>query len=56
MGYEPTISAERLGGRWDHLQLARSRERPAEARLELALSANRLVAQLREAANEIKRT
>jgi transcriptional regulator with XRE-family HTH domain len=49
MGYEPDLGARRLGGRWDPAHLAASRERSPSERFELALSANRLAARLRQA-------
>jgi hypothetical protein len=52
MGYEPNLDVRRLEGRWDPAHLAASRERTPAERLELAMSANRLVGRLREAGAE----
>jgi transcriptional regulator with XRE-family HTH domain len=55
MGLEPELQATRLGGRWDPAHLAASRERPPSERLQLAISANRLAARMRQAGKEARR-
>jgi transcriptional regulator with XRE-family HTH domain len=52
LGYEPELRARRLQGRWDPVHMAALRERSAEERLALAISANRLAGRLREAGRE----
>lgn len=52
MGYEPELAARRLSGRWDPVHLAAARERTPAERLQLAISANRLVGRLRQAGVE----
>jgi transcriptional regulator with XRE-family HTH domain len=55
MGYEPDLRVRRLQGRWDPVHLAASRERSPEERFELAISANRMAARLRQAHMESAR-
>jgi transcriptional regulator with XRE-family HTH domain len=52
MGFEPGLQARRLRGRWDAAHLMALRERSPEERLALAISANRLAGNLREAGRE----
>ena len=52
LGYEPELSGRRLQGRWDPIHMTALRERSAEERLALAISANRLAGRLREAGRE----
>jgi uncharacterized protein len=54
MGYEPELETRRLRGRWDPLHLSAARARPPAERLQLALSANRLVARMRQAGAEAR--
>ena len=49
MGYEAELETRRLSGRWDPLHLRAARARPPAERLQLALSANRLAARMRQA-------
>jgi transcriptional regulator with XRE-family HTH domain len=50
MGYEPSIEAQRLTGRFDRVHLADHTQRTPTERLELGMAANRLALRLREAA------
>jgi transcriptional regulator with XRE-family HTH domain len=54
MGFEADLRVSRLRGRWDPVHLAASRERSPAERLELAISANRLVGRLRQAGREVR--
>jgi len=54
MGYEPELGTRRLRGRWDPLHLSAARARPPAERLQLALSANRLAARMRQAGAEAR--
>lgn len=54
MGFEPDMHARRLRGRWDPVHLVASRGRSPAARLELAISANRLAGRLRQAGREAR--
>lgn len=49
MGYEPELRARRLTGRFDPLHLKASNARTPAERLELAISANRMIGELRTA-------
>ena len=53
LGYEPELGARRLQGRWDPVHMAALRERSAEERLALAISANRLAGRLRDAGHKV---
>lgn len=55
MGCEPDLRVKPLQGRWDPAHLAASRARSPRERLELAMSANRLAARMRQAAVETNR-
>jgi transcriptional regulator with XRE-family HTH domain len=46
MGEEPLLSSRRLPTKWDPTHMASTLQRPAEERLALALSWNRMAAQL----------
>jgi transcriptional regulator with XRE-family HTH domain len=52
MGYEPELGTRRLSGRWDPVHLSATRARTPTERLQLAISANRLVGRLRKAGAE----
>ncbi len=54
MGLEPELQARRLRGRWDPVHLAALRERSPSERFQLALSANRLAAAMRQAGSEAR--
>jgi transcriptional regulator with XRE-family HTH domain len=54
MGYEPELATRRLRGRWDPLHLSAARARTPAERLQLALSANRLAARMRQAGSKAR--